>query len=145
MHDLERERQAIMDIIEDQITSAIEGNEAELHEIHNAVATGIVPESPASHISSLPDDGPRDLSSLRTKQQTLAPRGKMYRPGTTESAMTTTSRMTNRTDAISILGLARKGYTGVGGAGDKRRSMDTNGGGRDEVAIRIAAIQAKVS
>lgn len=134
-----------MDLIEGQITEAIDTRSMEVNKIVNA-ADAAPDMSPTSVLSSLAPDSQRVVSPLKGRDHLSPLPPRSYRPGTAESGMTVNSGMTSRTDAISILGLARKGYTVNGGTGrDKRASVDSAQGGRDEVAARIMLIQAKVS
>lgn len=133
-----------MDLIEDQITEAIDARTAHTNNLRPEIPIA-APGSPTSLQSSLAPASYRVTSPGLASKAHLAPTiDYSYRPGTMESAMSSASRLTGRTDAISILGLARKGY---GGSHEKRGSVDVVGGSgaRDDVATRIALIQAKVS
>lgn len=129
IQDLEREREQIMDVFEDQLNVALES----------------VPEaddrSPTPSESILESPKPPPRSPLRTK---TAP--SRSRPTTRDSQMSSLSKLTSTTQPLSMMGAMRH-------AADKHRpdnaSIMSNDSGAyersDYVARRIAAIQAKVS
>jgi hypothetical protein len=137
MQDLEKEREEIMNIIENQINSAIE---------HLPYGPGEMGSPMLSSALSLSDDGASTASIGRAR---LARRASRSRPATSASgasAMTTGQdgmSVHSQDKAVSVWGAAKNG------SGYKRMSSQTTGTivgwGKGEVAERMAAIQQKVS
>ena len=133
MHDLEKEREEIMNIIESQINSAIE---------HLPFGPGEMGSPMISSALSLSDDGASTASISKAK---VVRRVSRSRPGTATSLATANSGVSvhSQDKAVSVLGAAKNG------PGYKRMSSQTTGTlvgwGKGEVADRMAAIQAKVS
>lgn len=136
MHDLEKEREEIMNIIESQINSAIE---------HLPYGPGEMGSPMLSSALSLSDD---NASTASISKARVAKRASRSRPGTSASGVTNATANSGVSvhsldKAVSVLGAAKNG------PGYKRMSSQTTGTivgwGKGEVADRMAAIQAKVS
>jgi nicotinamide N-methyltransferase len=129
IQELEREREQIMDVFEEQLNVVLE----------------VVPDSsytrsptPCDPILDSPT-APKSPSRART-----APRS---RPTTRDSEMSSLSRLTQGTQ-MSMMGAIRQGAEKYRGGGSSFMSSDLEGRAyerSDYVSQRIAAIQAKVS
>lgn len=151
MQDLEREREQMMDIIEAQISVALDG-----------VSTDGADDNSDDHATESRSEGScgatRPLTRLGDSRQ-RAPGSRRVRPGTGDSARTGMTAMTVESTAMSIAGMGRRATAvtlsrplraaprapqPVGQHIDAGLSTDGNVRNDDAIAARIAQIATKV-